>query len=926
MSITLNGRIISCILKQNTGTTTNDGTELDISSYLTSLGEVSWTVDENLTKLSLGSLSLTTTDDEASTVYTFCKNSLTSTSGLLPPWIILTVDGVQKFIGIVKEPPSKSEDAGSLELSFSAVDWSSMLESSRIKDDGTFSRIVDFTNGSGTWNSNSSTVNCYSVQNFELRKGQNRNMIAVALSEASNYNVGDWVYFANYSTYLFNKSYLIQGIKTLTLNGLGSVLCLYLGSDFRWIEAPGDVSTNRQLSTVYRCHKATGITGTVAELPKFKANEYFTYLETDPKKTTIKLDGVAGLMPGDILDKTRDYFYNPTDPDSSFSVGIIDIDVANSTVTIDQPLKDNLLLGNTTFQLNRDSLNESVLVPLRSLVDKSVLGLASVDYSSYNSAVLPSPCFGFISPRSPSSQNTHTEALSGITDIQTSLNAFQAVGTNGAAWTGDPSTGWDVLTPWVKSITWTDQVSSAPAYVMPSVALPGDADTKAELIRCRTRYPGLRGYADDPNIDVDRYQAINYKIVYDYSNMRRYAFRYQGKNLTLAVTTYNGSSWSTVSGFSTTGIGTTVAIAPLAGTSSSVGSGLGLLALCRDGSIKTILSTVALTATLAGNDVFDATGTLQVNLRQTPNGLYYMTPSGYGRIWINGGALTSKWTQIIDTTSNSQKITPITSTFCYANGRIITLAKVSFKATEKDDTFTEDTYLFQLNPDIQAKAIDCVYSADRICQNIPRSTMAIKSPSSNAIFGLMGSRLFQIDYKLPETVERFNPINQTAQSIIEYICTITNTIAIPMVTGKIKLVTRGVNTTPVNVTVDVVSRTETRWNKHLCDCIVVKGKDCKGIAVSTTQLAGLTVSLSNEVYIRNSSQAKAIAQAYLAFFEKPRYERSETWYSDTTPAPWEALEPMQVITINGGSTQYYLTGLSHNLDTKTATANLLQVV
>ena len=95
---------------------------------------------------------------------------------------------------------------------------------------------------------------------------------------------------------------------------------------------------------------------------------------------------------------------------------------------------------------------------------------------------------------------------------------------------------------------------------------------------------------------------------------------------------------------------------------------------------------------------------------------------------------------------------------------------------------------------------------------------------------------------------------------------------------------------------------------------------------STTQLSGLTISYSNDVYIRNSSQAKSIAQSYLAFFEKPRKLVQQVWFSQSFPAAWETLSPMDVITINGGSTQYYLIGLSHNLENQTAQAQLLEVV
>jgi hypothetical protein len=205
--------------------------------------------------------------------------------------------------------------------------------------------------------------------------------------------------------------------------------------------------------------------------------------------------------------------------------------------------------------------------------------------------------------------------------------------------------------------------------------------------------------------------------------------------------------------------------------------------------------------------------------------------------------------------------------------------------------------------------------------------MAVKSPVSEDVMGFMGGRLFIISKKLPDTVERFSSINQPAQSIIEFVCAMTNTVASPLVTGKIKFHSRGFNTTPIHLTIDQVSIKESRWNQHMASCVVIKGSDSKkGVAVSTTQKSGLTISYSNDVYIRNSSQAQAIAESYLAFFEKPRREVEQEWFSQSFPASWETLEPLQVVTINSDPTQYYLVGLSHNLETQTATAQLLEVL
>lgn len=932
MSINLNGRVVEVLLIQNKGKTTDAGTELDISTYLLSLGNISWSIDDNLTKLSLGNLSLSVTDDTSNTVWNFLTTGIISSSGILPPWLILTVDGVQRFIGLIKESPVRTQDLGTLEISINAVDWSSMLESQRITTDNALSRINDFKNGPAF--ATGPTITAKSVYNKELRRNHDRTTVAVAASEVNNFSAGDWVYFNNYSSFSqYNQKYPVLATAIHDIGGLGTMYCLYLGGGFWWSENPGDNQNFGQTSSLNRVYKTTSTAlDTTTNLPTFLAAEDFTIATAGiTPKTSIKLTYVDGLQPGDTLNKLTN-IASPNDP--AFSFTIVDVDVTTNTVYLDAPLNNNLVNGVTSFQISQASLQDSVLVPLMSLVNKSVLGLATIDYSSYQPAVLPSPCFSFISPASPATQNTHTETLSGISDLQPSLTGYELLGTAGKAWTGLPSTGWDTLGTFTKNVNWTEQVSVAPSYIMPYITVPNGTES---TVRGQTRYSGLNRLKRNLDIDSEDIEpsvatvgSPVYKYVYDYSNLRCYQFTYN-PSISLTVKVWNGTTWSTLGGFSTAGIGNNVRdIVPFKDTTSSVSSGYGLLALCNDGTIKTILANVSYSVTIAGDDIKDANGNLQVSLKQTSNGIYYFTPTGYGKIWIASGALKSKWVKILDDSNNLnqlQTITPILNTFIYSNNQLITLAKVSYKTSLSDERFIDDTYLLRLNKDIQDTATDSVLSVDFIVKNIPRATMAVKSPVSEDIFGFMGSRVFQITKYLPDTVERFTSINQTASAIIEFVCSMTNSVAIPMTTGNLKLYSRGFNNTPTNINIDQVSIKESRWNKHLADCVVIKGKDSKsGVAVSTTQLAGLTISYSNDIYIRNSSQAQAIAESYLIFFEKPRREVEQEWFSQSFPAAWEYLSPMDIITINGGSTQYYLTSMNHNLETQTATVTLLEVV
>ena len=936
MSILLNGRTVEAILKQNVGNTVTDSTELDISGYLLTLGTLSWEVDEALTKLSLGNLSITVADDTSDTVWTFINSSLTSTSGLLPPWLVLNVDGVQRFIGLIKESPTRNQDASTAVINIDAVDWSSMLEAKRIKStDNTIINRANTFNDNQVGLAQGTTVSCTSVYNKELRRNHDRATVVLSASEAANFNVNDSVYFYNYNTYTnYNKQFRVIGKQVVDVWGLGSSLCLYLGGGFQWLEHPEDPQNYRQGSTLFRVIQ--NLSQADGGLPAFVADETYTKATAGiTPKMFIKMTYVKGLLPGDVLNKVTSF---AATNDSSYSVTVTDVDPTGNLVYIDQPLSGDLVSGVTSFELAQDSLSESVFIPVTDLIESSLTGLATMDYTSYHPATLPLPAFSFISPASPSSSNTHSETLSGISDLQCSLTKFQAVGTASKAWEGIPADGWDTLGTFTKTVNWTDQRSSAPSYLLPYYSLPGDAPAGSALVRGHSRYAGLHGFDDDP--DVDPAPATNaapiYKYLYDYSNLRYYEYRY-GTTDTVTFRTWSGSAWSGTTTLSTSGIGDFLDWVPFSYATTSSGSGYGILALYADGTVKTILSTVSYTHTLNG-DTKDSNGKLQVILKQTSNGVYYVTPSGYGKIEIAAGAITSKFVKLTNSPiTNNNNLVNVgsttlislnTSTFVYSNSRIICLAKVSYRKAVADERTIDDTYLFQLNPVIQALAKDAVYSTDFIVSNIPRATMAVRSPVSEDIMGFMGGRLFQIATRLPDTIERFNPINQPASALIEFVSAMTNSVAMPTVEGKLKLFTRGYANTSTNITVDVISQTEARWNKHLADCIVIKGFDeKKGVAVSTTQLSGLTISYSNETFIRNSSQAQAIATSYLAFFEVPRKEVEQVWTSSTNPPPWESLSPLDVITINGSGTQkYFLVGLTVDLDTITCTAKLLEKV
>lgn len=914
MPLTLfNGRTIEALLTQNTADG-SVGNEIEITNYIKEdgLGDISWEVDENLTKLDLGTIQISLTDDPdaGNPVRTFLNNSLVSSLGLLPPWFVLNIDGAPAFVGLVKESPDLSESAEDSTISFTATSWASMLDKKRVAlNDPNFIR---YSPKDSIAYSQGPTIQGRSVYNKELRRNHDRTMVAVAASENANFKVGDWVYFANYSSFSdYNKKYPIIGKQVIDVGGLGTSLALYLGGGFWWKELPGDIRNGRQESSLYRIYQAT------SDLPSYIVDESFDPQTDNTKaKLTIKLQNVDGIIPGDKLEKVSNYL---NANDSPFTVTVTDVDPTDRLIYIESPLNSVLTAGVTSLSLSKESSQDSVFMPTRLMLEKALLGLGQVDYTHYQPATLADLSLGFISPNSSTFQNTRTGTISGASDLQPSLTEVEFLGQGGLAWTGLPALGWEPTT-WAKKVNWTNQVSTAPAYLMPYYPQPSDRPAGEEKKRNRTKPPGTQGWEDDSTLPPAT--GISYKTVYDYSNKRYYQFKYSSTVLSIQVYTWNGSIWTLVSGFTNPTNTNFIEALPFKDCASSVGAGYGLLALYADNTVKTILSTVNLSVAL------DNDAKAGVTLVQTPNGIYYLTETGYGRIYIEAGVLKQKYTKIFNP-NKIQKVTLIPSTFVFSNGHVVALAKAAYKVKITDERWTEDTYLFQLTADPQATPKDSVISYDFITKNIPRATMAVKSPVSDDIIGLMGSRIFCISKTLPDTIERFNTGNKKASSLVEYVTTITNTVAFPLVWGGLKLYTRGYNEAPVSITVNQESINETTWNKHLANCIIIKGynTDQPGVAISTTQRSGNTFQYTNEMLIRNSSQANAIARAYLAFFEIPRKEMEQVWFWDQDgPAPWETFEPFKVITINGGTDQYYVTGVSWNLVTQKATIKLLEKV
>ena len=117
-----------CTIWQNLGTT-EVGASCSVSTTLVKIGSLDQTIDEQLTKLQPGDLTIELADPDDS-IWAFIQTQLAISGGLLPPWIRLTVGGDQKFIGTINPAHIVRHLAsGTHSIELGASDWSMQLAS-----------------------------------------------------------------------------------------------------------------------------------------------------------------------------------------------------------------------------------------------------------------------------------------------------------------------------------------------------------------------------------------------------------------------------------------------------------------------------------------------------------------------------------------------------------------------------------------------------------------------------------------------------------------------------------------------------------------------------------------------------------------------------------------------------------------------------
>ena len=137
-------------------------------------------------------------------------------------------------------------------------------------------------------------------------------------------------------------------------------------------------------------------------------------------------------------------------------------------------------------------------------------------------------------------------------------------------------------------------------------------------------------------------------------------------------------------------------------------------------------------------------------------------------------------------------------------------------------------------------------------------------------------------------------------------------MAIPLPSGDLAIVSRGISETATNLTGIKLIETKNylSW-PNFYSMILVETQDGSYYAESDGQTGGTVLTISGHPMIWHISQAQAMADALCTWFGKPRKMIEQTWFwnNANTPAPWESLKQFSLITVNG-SIQYRLMAMS----------------
>ena len=773
--------------------------------------------------------------------------------------------------------------------------------------------------------------------------------------------------------YLQGVSFQVVATGTIILPNSYSYFYATLDPTFQWPSYHSDGFIEYNVTRL----ATTGV--------QLNSSAYFTVQQAVPASSTaapqyvVKLDTVSNLVPGDTLILAGD----PARANGA-TLTLNDLDAQNMAVILDAPLPVYLNAGDL-LTLGADSLDSVIFTRFQDLAGQAMGILAGgsspattipVDFTKFQNPILPEPALSWM-------DLTTGDPKSSILcpyDIQTQMmdltlgNWLMGVqqgvlpGQATQGWIGTPGTTWYNLGPWIPYVSWTNQLLTPPSFEMPYNTGPfvsGGDQTLASRNRPAINITRLDQVDADVTID-DGVQAPTCVAAFDYVGALRWLFtRPSGSSATTITSSLwlgrdmtqhqdqeqgNWTDWYTASWAGNP----IVQACPFPSVSLTGRDASSLVLLDNAGNLILYNGTVLASINLV--NAADTTAQLGLaQLVQTPYGVYLVGQQGYGLITYNSGVLACNYAPIPQD-SIGQGLYLIATTFvAYDANTIFCMAACT--TTDASGKTTAETYLFNLNPNPQAVTItnplpqigggtynqtislsasdmvllqsDGVTPRDfeKVIDGVPRIAMAVKSPTDNTIYGLLGSRVFQISQTMSAIVEKFSGNGLTVANIIEDLCITQNAVAVPMPSGTLKIVSRTYY--PETITqltnVDIINLSEIRMSPWFFSQVNVKGATDDIVGTALGMGGGIELEFDTVPFIFTDSEARAIALSYASFFGWPRQmmEVEMSWRYGGV-APWETLQPMDVITLNGSTDTWYVVKLSYSLMSYTCKLTLLQ--
>lgn len=873
----------------------NLGSSTAITTKLADLGNVSWTLDDQLTKVTPGDMTITVWDEDGG-VWNWLENQIGTTvagvSQVFPPWIVLQTGSTPLFKGLLDLAGIK-RNLKNYTIELSAKDWSSLL--TNITLEGTdwnrpLPKVLSSRTAAGPWTGTvDATVWNYGYHNI-LWFDPTTNMSILTHLEQE-----DTVTLTPGGT-----SHKVVGIYPSYSGFYDNGNTPYNIS----VQLAGFTSS---IGTTYTISRPTATLGT--------APYYSVTADTSATSHIVPLDTVDWITAGDILTTV-----------SGATITVDDIDTERLEIICATEIGMDLRSFDKLY-LSAESSETMIWQDAGDLIEKAIRPYG-VDLSRL---VMPTGSTPVLSWLPLANEG---EFLRGVSDIEPTLTGVKVIGINNTSYTGSPDNGWTSASTGTRVVDWTCQQTSAPTYLMPDTT-PAVASQTGSRNRVYSFWKNVMPVNLDSNwsqitaiYDASRTYPTAV-VCHDYSYLRRLVITNPISGASsVAESRWNGTAWSgaTTVSWPITGWRQVSAV-PMIGTTATTGpvspQGRAVLALCIDNG-----QNVELQLAFYGGSIIRLAVDAALNgakLRTTPWGVFLMGASGYfGRVTFNGTALTLSGSHVGNASSSLMPSTfgATSATDIYCMGQLTT------DPDAQGVTITQ-VHLYKLSS-TPSTGINPVIRSEKVMTGVPRLAVMVRDPSvSGRLLGVFGNRLYQVSATLPETIERIRAIGMTGAELVEHIAQVLNAVVVPLPTGVLQIVSRIQSATASAVSVDRISVSQQRLSENFFSVVRVTGysDDIYQDAYGSIK-GGSALEISTQPCIWTEGGAYALALSYAEFFGVPRFKETHSWFHsspDTAPV-WESLTPWQIITVPGSSRTWFLTALSSNLVTGIAEATLLEKV